>query len=171
MENLKKTSKVFLYFTVLFFTLWLGGYVARHLVIYQFFEPENLGLKEIYKIDSLDGSLYTILPLFILNIISFVFLLIFFISFLLSSKINLKYEGWLLIITLLIFLTAPFEIYLLIKDYEIVKDIYYHLANSDTIINLIRDRITLLSNFSLIEIFAYCGVIFLVVFKPLRKIQ
>lgn len=170
MDNLNKTSKVFLYITSIFFVMWLGGYIARNLVIYQFFEPQNLELREIFKNSSLNETLYTILPLFVINIFSFVFFLIFFISFLFLSKINLKYEGWLLIITLLIFVTAPFEIYLLIKDYEIAKNIYYHLANSNSIIELIRNRITVLSSFSLIEIFTYFGILFLVIFKPLRKI-
>lgn len=171
MENLTKTSKLILYLTSLFFVLWLGGYVARHLAIYQFFEPENLELRTNFNNLSLQSHLYLILPLIVFNILTYIFFLIFFIIFLSISKINLKFEGWLLIITLIIIITAPFEIFLLIKDYEISKSIYYNLQDSMTIINMIRERITILSSFSLIEIFSYCGVLFLVIFKPLRKVK
>jgi len=171
MENLTKTSKVLLYFTSLFFILWLGGYVARHLSIYQFFEPENLELRTIFNKVVLQSHLYLILPLIVFNIITYIFFLISFILFLFISKINLKLEGWLLIITLIIFITAPFEIFLLIKDYEIAKNIYYNLSDANSIINMLRDRITILSSFSLIEIFSYCGVLFLIIFQPLRKVK
>ncbi|MDH7605975.1 MAG: hypothetical protein QHH13_13830, partial [Melioribacter sp.] len=167
MENLTKISKVFLYFTLLFFILWFGGYVARHLTIYQFFEPENLELRTIFDRITLQSHLYLILPLIVFNIITYIFFLIFFIIFLFISKVNLKLEGWLLIITLIIFVTAPFEIFLLIKDYEIAKSIFYNLSDANSIINMLRDRITILSSFSLIEIFSYCGVLFLIIFQPL----
>ncbi len=169
MENLTKTSKVFLFFTSLFFILWLGGYVARHLTIYQFFEPENLELRNVFNEVSLESHLFLILPLIVFNIISYFFFLIFFIVFLFISKINLKIEGWLLIITLIILITAPFEIFLLVKDYEISKNIFYNLRDANSIINMLRDRITILSSFSLIEIFSYCGVLFLIIFQPLKK--
>lgn len=169
MEKLTYISKTILFITLIFFVFWLGGYIARHLVIYQFFEPENLELKQLFQNSSLNVNLYLILPLLVFNIISYIIFLITFILFLFVSKINLKNEGWLLITTLIIFITAPFEIYLLIKDYEISKSIYHNLTDAITIINSIRNRITLLNGFSLIEIFSYCAIVFLLVFKPLRK--
>lgn len=169
MENQNKISKVILYFTVIFFIFWLGGYIARHLVIYQYFEPENLTLRELFTKESLPATFYLILPLIIFNIFSYVVFLVLFIIFLIISKFNLKLEGWLLIVSLIVFITAPFEIFLLIKDYKIVKDIYYNLTNAEYLISLIRERITILSSFSLIEIFSYLGIVFLVIFKPLRK--
>ncbi|MEG8947383.1 hypothetical protein [Rosettibacter firmus] len=171
MEKLTNISKTILFITLLFLIFWLGGYVARHLVIYQFFEPENLELKPLFQNNSLNVNLYLILPLFVFNIISYIIFLITFILFLFISKINLKNEGWLLITTLIIIITAPFEIYLLVKDYQISKSIYYNLTDAVTIINFIRERITSLNGFSLIEIFSYCAIIFLLVFKPLRKVK
>ncbi len=171
MENITKTSKIILYITAIFFIFWLGGYVTRHLVIYQFFEPENLALKPEFQSTQLDTHLIIILPLFVFNIISYVFFLIFFIIFLFFSKLNLKKEGWLIIITLIVLITSPFEIYLSVRDYIISKNIHYELATPLTIINLIRERITSFNGFSLIEIFSYCGIVFLVIFKPLRKFK
>ena len=68
MQNLSKPSKIFLFITVLFFALSLGGYVLRQVVVYQFFEPENLSLRIIYSAQNLPVILFTALPVFVFNI-------------------------------------------------------------------------------------------------------
>ena len=169
MQNLTKSTKLFLFITMLFFALWIGGYVLRHMVIYQLFEPENPSLKINYTSKILPDILYIIFPIFVFNIVSYAVFIISFLVFIFISKISLKREGWLLISCIVIAICAPFEIYLLTKDYEIARVINSQDFNPLIVINLIHERLVVLSSFSLIEIMSSVGIIFLCVFQPLKK--
>lgn len=169
MENISKFSKFVLYFTVLLFVLWLGGYVTRQFLIFELFEPENLTLKSLYSLDTIGPVFYTCTSLLIYNIVTYILFLIFFILFVLSSRIKLKEEGWLFIIVILVLFTAPFELYLSYLDMNIVSDILNTEFDNGEILTQIRHRFTIFENFSLAEIFVYFGIIFFALFQPLRK--
>lgn len=170
MTKLNKLSKLFLFLTLVSAILWLGSYLTRQLVVYQFFEPEGLSLRPYYNQQNLDAVIKTIAPIFVSNIILYLLYLVFFIIFIFISKIKLKEEGWFFITLLIVFITAPFELYLLLKDYRIVEQIYFTASISSLdLVTQIKERMQSLSSFALIEIFSYLGVIFLVIFKPLSK--
>lgn len=169
MNNIGKISKALLFLTVLSFVLWLGGYISRQIIVYQLFEPENMDLRAMYNGSNLEAVINTIYPVITYNIITYPLFLVLFISFLITSRVSLKKEGWLFIILAAIILTAPFEIYLLTIDWEILQKILHSLNNTAAIVDLIRERISALSSFSLIEILVFMGALFLFLFKPLRK--
>jgi len=98
-----------------------------------------------------------------------VFFLLTFLVTLFITKINYKKNGWALIIVLAVIITAPFELYLLYQDFIIIKIIYFSSGFDFTIINNLKDRITVFNSFSLIEVFTYFGLIFLFIFRPLTK--
>jgi hypothetical protein len=170
MQKLNKLSKIILTITVLFFSFWFGGYFLRQLVIYQLFEPENLALKSVYNSQNLHDVFLTILPVFVFNIATYIGFLIVLIMFLFISKISLKKEGWLFISVLIIGVCSPFEIFLLIKDYKIAQIIYSWNFDSNTVFTMIKERLTVLSSFSLIEIFSFIGVVFLCILQPFKKL-
>ena len=170
MQNLSKVSKIYLGITLIFFGLWLGSYIVRQAVIYGLFEKENLVLKSIYQGNNLYAVLSSILPIFIFNIVSYLILLIAFVLFLISCKLNLKREGWLFVSTLIVFICAPFEIYLLLKDYKIVELIMNGNYEVQNVITLIKTRLSQFDGFSQIEIFSFIGIVFLSIFQPLRKL-
>lgn len=151
------------------FILWLGSYVTRHIIIYQLFEPINLDLRALYNIQSLQSVFNTVLPAIVLNLISYFSFLMFFIIYLFSSKVNLKREGWLFLIVAIIAVTMPFEIYLSTIDYKIVQNLYSASVDTNIVLNLIRERLTKLSSFSLIEIFSFIAVVYLSISKPLKS--
>jgi hypothetical protein len=169
MDSLSKTSKIFLFLGFSALTLWLGSYVARHMIIYQLFEPENLDLKNMFNSNNIESVIKTIAPVFVLNMITFIVFLLMFMVLIFISKFNIKENGWILIIVLAVFITAPFELYLLYTDFLIIKKVYFSSSFDITIIDSIKERITVLNSFSLIEIFTYLGIIFLIVFRPLTK--
>lgn len=169
MNNLTKSSKLFLFISLSALALWLGGYLVRQLVMYQFFEPDGLSLRIIYNLSNIPAVLVTISPILVFNIISFTIFLISFIFFLFISKVKLKNEGWLFISLIIISITAPFEIFLLFKDYDIISGILWLNSQPDIIVELIKQRMIVFSSFSLIEIFSYLSIIFLFIFKPLRR--
>lgn len=170
MTKLNKLSKLFLFLTITLGSLWLGSYFIRQLVVFQFFEPDGLALRSIYNQQNLEIVIRTISPAFVSNVILFISYLIFFILFVVTSKIKLMNEGWFFIIILIVLITAPFELFLLFKDYKIVERIYFSATPSGLdLITQIKERMQSLSSFALIEIFSYLGIIFLAIFKPLRK--
>jgi hypothetical protein len=168
MENLSKLSKFFLFVCFLFGALWFGGYLLRILLTFQLYEPKDYLLKSYINSQNLSGILTTLNSAITFNLVLFPLFVITFILFLTTSRINLKKEGWLFIILLIVIITIPFEIYLMVFDYRIASKVFSGNFNSSEIINLYTKRMSVLSSFPLIELFAYCGIIFLLVFKPLR---
>ena len=169
MAKLSLVSKIFLFLAILFFSLFLGGYVARQMIIYQLFEPTGLDFKSMYNNQNLVIVYPTILPVLILNLVTYATFLISSIIFFVTSKIRIKYEGWLFAIIIIIVTTAPFEIYLSTIDFKIVSMIRSNSAPINAISELIKERMIVLSSFSLIEIFSFAAIIFLYLFQPLRK--
>ncbi|NJD23704.1 MAG: hypothetical protein FIA82_13730 [Melioribacter sp.] len=169
MKNLNIFSKTVLLFTIIFFTVWLGGYIARQIAVYQLFEPVELNLRTFYYTNNLSSAISLLVPLIISNLITYACFLLLFLTFIVISKLNLRRNGWLFIITLIIIITAPFEIYLSLIDYKIIRLGLANINEVSPIIELIKERITKLSSFSLIEIFSYISIIILVLFKPLQK--
>lgn len=172
MANKNTIEKIITFLMFMFFSIWLGSYIVRNLLIFQFFEPENLSLRNELKNFDLSPVYYVIYPVIVTNLVSFLSFFIIFLIFIIITKIKLKENGWLLIIALLIFITAPFEFYLLLKDYQIIMLVVHNFVNnSSQVLYLIKERMTLLNSFSLIEIFAYIFIIGLIIFKPLQKIR
>ena len=169
MKNLNNFSKIVLLFTVIFFTVWLGGYIARQIAVYQLFEPVELNLKTFYNPGNLSSAFSILIPLIISNLITYICFLLLFLIFIITSKLNFRLNGWLFIITLIIIITAPFEIYLSLVDYKIIQLGLASINESNSILELIKERLTKLNSFSLIEIFSYSAIIFLALFKPLSK--
>jgi len=89
--------------------------------------------------------------------------------FYLTSKINLRYNGWLFIILIAIIITIPFEIYLMLIDYKIIMMLNNGSFDSNTVISLLRDRIKDLSSYSIVAILTYLSFYYFIVFQPLTK--
>ncbi len=169
MKKYNYFQKFNLFLVISTFIIWFGTYIARHLAVYQLFEPEGLVLRSIYTKDNLNVIFEIIFPLLVTPLVTFPIFIILLLLYLFTSRINLKKEGWLFISLLIIIITAPFEIFLLIKDYKIINLILSQNYDSMEILDNIRNRITVLSSFSLIEIFSYLAIVFLTIFKPLSK--
>lgn len=169
MYNLSKTSKIFLLLTTLSGSLWMGAYFARLIVFYQLFKPKELILKPAFNEQNLHAVLVTINPLIILTLILYLVFIITYFIFINISKISLKENGWLFIITVIIFLTLPFELYLVSFDYKIITSVLTGNFNSMEIVQLIIKRFKVLSSFPVIELFCYFSMIYFVLFKPLTK--
>ncbi|MBN1638774.1 MAG: hypothetical protein JW866_07395 [Ignavibacteriales bacterium] len=170
MEKLNRVAKIFLFFTSVFFVVWLGGYIARQILVYNIFDNELL-LRDKFTLENLTSVFNSSYGILVLNAVSFISFLVFFILFLIFSKLNLRIEGWLFIITAIVLITAPFEIYLLLIDLKIITSVMSGTFDNSNILCLYKERITELSSFSLIEIFSYFGILFMYLFKPLRKIK
>jgi hypothetical protein len=169
MQNLSKTSKIFLLLAALSGSLWMGAYFARLIVFYQLFEPKEFILRPIFNEQNLHAVLLQLNPLIILTLVLYLVFIITYFVFITISKMSLKDNGWLFIITVIIFLTLPFELYLVSFDYRIISSVLAGNFNSMEIIQLIIKRFKVLSSFPVIELFCYFSIIYFVLFKPLTK--
>lgn len=168
MKSLGLLSKTFLFTSILLGSLWMGGYLLRLVVFYQLFEAEEFVLRSFLNIENLPGIFMILRSAVAMTLILFPLFILSYISFLFSSKINLKQNGWLFIITILIFITLPFEIYLMTIDYDIVFKINYSNFRTDDVLNLVIKRFKVLSSFPIIELICYFSVIYLMIFQPLK---
>ena len=169
MYNLSKTSKIFLLLTSLSGSLWMGGYFARLIVFYQLFQPKELILRPVFNEQNLHAVLIELNSLIILTLVLYLLFIITYFIFITTSKISLRENGWLFIVTVIIFLTLPFELYLVSFDYKIISSVLTGNFNSMEIIQLIIKRFKVLSSFPVIELFCYFSIIYFVLFKPLTK--
>lgn len=168
MQNLNKISKIFLYVCTLSGVLWLGGYLSRILLTYQLFEPRDFILKSYVTDQNLGGIFYTLNSSVTFTLVMFLAFIVSFILFISTSGIKLKEEGWLFVILLIVIITAPFELYLMTFDYQIATKVFYSAFVPREVLAMYIKRMKLLSSFPLIEIFSYCAIVFLLIFKPLR---
>ncbi len=166
MEKVTTLSKVLSSLAILSGALWLGTYVERLFVTFMLFKEEGLILKDYINSSNLPGILTTISPSVVLTFVMFIVMIISFSLFLVISKINLKKNGWLFIVTLLIYITLPFEAYLMTFDYKMILEIISGNINSSYLLGLIIDRFRLLNGFPVIIIFTYLSIPFFIVFKP-----
>jgi hypothetical protein len=70
---------------------------------------------------------------------------------------------------MIVIITAPFEIFLLTYDYSVIAGVLTENFDSFKLAGILKERIVVLSSFSLVEIFCYFGIIFLYIFRPLTK--
>jgi hypothetical protein len=169
MKKLNIISKIFLFLSLLFGALWFGSYLTRLLVTYQLFEPIDFAFKPYVNQNNISGILTTMNPAVWLTMISYIPFIIFFILFLVVAKPEMKKNGWLFLSALAVFLTAPFEIYLLTIDYKIVIEVNSGVFNSQRIIGFIIERFKVLGSFPAVHFFSYVAVIFFIAFRPLTQ--
>lgn len=169
MKNISTISKVFAVLSLIAAAIWVGSYLSRLFLVYQLFEGPDLILKSYITNENVNGILFSILPSFVLHFIAFIVMFISTIFFYITSKINLRYNGWLFIILIAIIITTPFEIYLMLIDYKIIMMLNNSSFDSNTVISLLRDRIKDLSSYSIVAILTYLSFYYFIVFQPLTK--
>lgn len=169
MKNISTISKVFAVLSLIAAAIWVGSYLSRLFLVYQLFEGPDLILKSYITNENVNGILFSILPSFVVHFIAFIVMFLSITIFYLTSKINLRYNGWLFIILIAIIITIPFEIYLMLIDYKIIMMLNNGSFDSNTVISLLRDRIKDLSSYSIVAILTYLSFYYFIVFQPLTK--
>jgi hypothetical protein len=162
-------NKIFAFLTVLSGTIWLGSYAERMIISYQLFDID-LNIMPFVNKQNLSEILITITPAVYITFILYIFFIFAFTIFLFSSKIVLRENGWLFIIAVIIYLTLPFEVYLLTIDYKIISAQYFSdVIDAGYVISLFKDRFKSLSSFPIIICLSYCSLIYFLLFKPFTK--
>ena len=169
MKNISILSKIFAVLALISAAIWVGSYLSRLFLVYQLFEGPDLILRSHINNENINGILFSIYPSFVLHFAAFIIMFITTVLFYLTSKINLRFNGWLFIVLLAIIITSPFEIYLMLIDYQVIMMLYSNSFDSNTVINLLRNRIKDLSSYSIVAILTYLSFYYFIVFQPLTK--
>ncbi len=167
MKKLNTISKIFLYLTTVSGMLWFGSYIAKLALSYQLFQGNEFALNYYLNSQNLSAVFLTLNACTILTSISYVVFIVTFIFFLTTSHMSLKENGWLLIVSMIILITLPFEGYLMSIDYKVFQMLKSGF-NSMDILNLYVKRFKVLGSFPIIEVLSYFAIIFLILFKPLQ---
>ncbi|OGU67585.1 MAG: hypothetical protein A2W30_05460 [Ignavibacteria bacterium RBG_16_36_9] len=147
-------------------SIWFGAYVSRLLTTYQMFEETEFALKNYITNENISAIFQTTFPLVNLTFYSYIIMIISFTLFLILSGLKLKENGWLLIVSLIIFLTLPLESLLLITDYKLIDLFMNEQFVSEHILKLIIERMSKLSSFPIILILSYLTIPYFLIFKP-----
>ena len=119
MQKISKISGFFLSISSLACILWMGSYLVRMFLTYQLFDETLTTYKPYVNEQNINGILITLNPSIVSTFILYIIFIAFFILFLLTARLSLKLNGWLFIITILIIITLPFELYLMMIDFKI----------------------------------------------------
>ena len=167
MNKLKTVPKILAFMTVVSGSLWLGSYVVRLILSYNLFLENDFVLKEFVTQENLQAILLSIAPTIALNSILYLVFITGFTLFLFTSRISLKRNGWLFIIAAIIYLTLPFEIYLIVKiDYKLIMAFSSGIVDADLFLSLMIDRFKVLGSFPIILIWCYITIPYFLVFRP-----
>lgn len=169
MKKISKISGLFLGISSLACILWMGGYLVRMFLTYQLFDETLTAYKPYVNEQNLNGILITLNPSIVATFILYIIFIVFFILFLFTAGLSLKQNGWLFIITVLVIITFPFEIYLMTIDYRIFMQVNSGMFKGNEIITLIIKRFKDLSSFPLIELLCYFAIFILAIFKPITR--
>lgn len=169
MHKLNKFSKIFLFLFAASGVIWLGSYITRLFLFYRLFQEDELILREFINEENLKAIMQVLIAAILINMIFYLIMIFTSMVFILSSKLNLKQNGWLFISIVIIMITLPLEIYLMTIDYKILMQILSNVFSSDEIVQLVVKRFTVLGSFPMIEILFYFSVLYLFMFQPLTK--
>ena len=166
MKKRNKFSSIFGFLALASGSIWFGAYIARLLTTYHMFEPTEPVLKDFITSNNLSAIIQTTFPLVNLTFFAYLILVISFTLFLIFTQLKLKENGWLFIISMIIYFTLPFEAILLTIDYKLIVLFINEQFASEEVLKLIIERITLLSSFPIILLLSYFSIPFFLVVKP-----
>ena len=169
MKKNSTLSNIFAVVSLIGTSIWIGSYLTRLFLVYQLFEGTDLILKTYINESNINGILFSLLPAIIVHFVSFFVMIISIVLFCLTSKLSLRFNGWLFIILIAVVITLPFEIYLMLIDYKLIIALISGSFDSHLIISLLRDRIKDLSSFSIVALLTYLSFYYFIVFQPFTK--
>ncbi len=167
MKKLNTAPKIFALIVIVSGGLWLGSYVVRLILSYNLFLENDFVLKEFVTQENLQAVLLSLAPTIPLSSVLYLVFIIGFTVFLFTSHISLKKNGWLFIIAAVIYLTLPFEIYLMIKvDYRLIMDFISGIKDPNSFLSLMIDRFKVLGSFPIILVWCYITIPYFLLFRP-----
>lgn len=169
MELNKNYAKISLFILIVSTIFWLGGSIYRAIIAYTLFEPFSLVVKSEITYDILRQTLKLIGNVNVYILISYPIVLLSFFLFLKFSKFNLKREGWLFMIMMIVILFLPIEVYLAYLDINFSLMVLFSNFDTNLALSLLIQRIAALGGLPVIGSLCYFTSIWIAIFQPLKK--
>lgn len=164
-----RTAKVSLLVILVGTIFWLGGINIRAVIGNDIlvmgtldFEPNINPLVERSVFGLISKSSIVIF-------ISYIVVWIAGITFLTTTRLRLKQNGWLMMSAILFYIFTPVEIYTLMLDGRMIYQDLFTQGELVEFRKLLIHRIAALSGVPIIAQFCYYTIIGLVVFQPLKR--
>lgn len=167
--QLSKTAKKSLFFLVVSAVIWLGAINVRFFIGNQLLNYDEFNFRTSIPPDEENQIFKMISDSSVMIMIFYVIVLISAIVFMKTCKINLRENPWLLMSAILFFVFVPVEIYTSYIDLKFVLLFDKRPANHDKLLELFGERIGFLRGVPWIAVMSYYTIIWLAVFRPLKK--
>jgi hypothetical protein len=148
-------TKIYLFLLILASLFWLGGSIYRAIIAYTLFEPFSLIVKSQITYDILRQTLKLIGNINVYVLISYPIVLLTFVLFVRSTRVSLKKEGWLFMITMILVLFFPIEIYLSYRDINFTLMVLFSNFDTNLALSLLIQRISALGGLPAIGSLCY----------------
>jgi hypothetical protein len=164
-----KSNKIALVFLAISAVFWLGAINIRALIGNELLIYDQFQFRTSIPPDR-ENTLFQLMSnASLVIVISYTVVLISSIWFVLTNKLSLKQNGWLLMCYILFFIFVPVEIYTYIIDIKFMLLFYSNPPNHDELLRLFGLRLGALSGVPVIALLCYYTIIPIIIFRPLRK--
>lgn len=167
--HLNKVSKISLFILVVSAIFWLGAINVRFFIGNQLLNYDEFNFRTSIPPDEENQIFKMISDASILIMIFYPIVFTSAVVFIKYCKINLRENPWLLMCAILFFSFAPVEIYTSYIDLKFILLFNQRPANHDQLLKYFGERIGFLRGVPWIGVLSYYTIIWISIFKPLKK--
>lgn len=165
-SKFNKTTLTVLIIAAIF---WLGAINIRALIQNELLNFDQFNFKTSIPPDRENTIFQLISNASLVIVISYFLVLVSAVSFLFTTHMKMRSNGWLLMSAILFFIFVPVEIYTYIIDIRFMLLYQTHPVNHDELLRLFGMRLGALSGVPVIALLCYYTIIPLAIFKPLSN--
>ena len=169
MITLDKKARISLFILIVASIFWLGGINVRFLIGNQLLNYDEFNFRTSIPPDEENQIFKMISDASLMIMVSYAVVLCSAIAFARTCKINLRENPWLLMCFMLFFAFVPVEIYTSYIDVKFMLLFDKRPENHDRLLELFGERIGFLRGVPWIAVMSYYTIIWLSIFKPLKK--
>jgi hypothetical protein len=164
-----RSNKIALTLLVISAIFWLGGINIRTLIGNELLDYDQFAFRTSIPPDRENTLFQMLTNASLVVVISYIIVLASVIWFMVTTKLRIKENGWLLMSAILFFLFVPVEIYTCYVDVQFMLLFVSGPANHDGLLKLFGERLGALSGVPVIAVLCYYTIIPIVIFKPLKR--
>ncbi len=166
-----RSNRIALTLLVISAIFWLGGINIRTIIGNELMDYDQFEFRTSIPPDREDTLFQMLTNSSIVVVISYVFVLVSAIWFLVTTKLKMKENGWLLMSAVLFFMFVPVEFYTNYIDVRFMLLFHQGPPNHDELLKLFGERIGAFRGLPVIAVLCYYSIIPIAIFRPLRKIK
>ncbi|HMS63658.1 MAG TPA: hypothetical protein PKD83_00230 [Ignavibacteria bacterium] len=167
--HLNKTAKTSLFILIVGAIFWLGAINVRFFIGNQLLNYDEFNFRTSIPPDEENQIFKMVADASMLIMVFYPIVLISAIIFMKSCGINLRENPWLLMSAILFFVFVPVEFYTSYLDLKFILLFNQRPENHDRLLELFGERIGFLRGVPWIAVMCYYTIIWMSVFKPLKK--